>query len=287
VSGIVRRRVRRGIYVATVTVAFASACLTPTPFGGDPEEVDLNAKNLERLKNASVALGESFRFVALGDTHAEYDELERSVRAINAQGDVDLVVHMGDQTNQGLLREFEWEHEVMGELEPPVLFTLGNHDALSDGEAIYRRMYGPLDYAFDHHGYRFVSFNSNNLEFPDTVPNRAWLEREVYETSPRFGVIVFTHHSPETSDASPETIAFYRSLLRSGRVALWIHGHTGRYKLKQTEGVPVIQTGNYHETLAHVRVTTHGRRFEVDFCHLEVCKRLSPEEDPAVVGGAP
>ncbi len=277
-----RRRLLRRLTVSLLTVSAAAACLTPTPFGTESEATDLNAKNVARLEQTPVD-GVQLRLVAFGDTHADYDNLVRTVRAINRGPSLDLVIHLGDQTNQGLLQEYEWEHSVLQELHAPLVFTLGNHDALSSGEAIYQRMYGPLNYAFSHRGYRFVSFNSNTLEFPDSVPDRAWLSNEVFSAKEPHGVLLFTHHSPETNDSPPDVLGYYRELLQSGRVALWLHGHSGDFLVRRLDGVPVVRTGNFHETHNAVRITAHGGTFEFERCRFDECVPVELETEPPPV----
>jgi hypothetical protein len=264
-----------------LAVLAAAACLTPTPFGSESEATDLNGKNVARLDGAPTD-GIRLRLIALGDTHQEYDELARTVRAIDRGPAVDLVIHLGDQTNQGLLQEYEWVHSVMQELVPPLVFTLGNHDALSNGDAIYRRMYGPLNYSFSHRGYRFIGFNSNTLEYPESAPDRDWLSDAVGAADEPYGVILFTHHSPETSDAPPDVLRFYRDLLHSGRVVLWLHGHSGEFRAHRIEGVPVLRTGNFHERLETGRVTVRGEEFEFERCHFDDCRPVELEGEPPV-----
>jgi 3',5'-cyclic-AMP phosphodiesterase len=276
-----RRRLLRRLTVTLLAISAAAACLTPTPFGTESEATDLNAKNVARLDGAPTD-GIRLRLIAFGDTHQEYDELARTVRAINGGPPLDLVVHLGDQTNQGLLQEYEWEHSVLQELVPPIVFTLGNHDALSNGDAIYRRMYGPLNYTFSHRGYRFVSFNSNTLEFPESAPDRTWLTDAVFSADEPYGVILITHHSPETSDAPKDVLRFYRDLLRSRRVVLWLHGHSGEFRAHRIEGVPVLRTGNFHERLETGRVTARGDGFDFERCHQGDCKPVELEVDPPI-----
>ena len=75
-------------------------CFSPTPFSRDVEETDLNAKNLERLEPPSSG-NKSIRFAAISDTHAEYDDLNTTVRALNTRDDLQFIAHMGDQTDFG------------------------------------------------------------------------------------------------------------------------------------------------------------------------------------------
>lgn len=269
------------VVAAACLAVLSTACLGPTPFGAESDERDLNRKNLARLERQR-ARAESLRLAIITDTHAEYDALARTVRALNAD-DLDMVLHLGDQTNLGLLREFEWTRDVMRETEAPLLFTIGNHDAISSGEAIYRRMYGPLDYGFDYAGFHFVVFNSNTLEFPGSAPNVDWLRSEALGRRPR-SVILVTHHGPDTSDTTAVARDLYTVLLQSGCVALWLHGHVAGITRRVVAGVPVVQAGTYQDQRQHVRVEFDGSEFRFERCAFAECSPLFLQPDePATV----
>jgi predicted phosphodiesterase len=267
--------------------AALGGCMTPTPFSVASEDENLNTKNLQRLQgqtaqrlSADSSMSPSaLRFVAIGDTHDEYDDLQTAVDALNSRRDVEFVAHMGDQTNLGLLEEFEWTQEVLSDVRVPVLMTIGNHDAISSGWKIYRDMYGPYDWSFVHRGVKFVFFNSNTLEFPDTAPDRDWLLSEVEDRQGANAIVLVTHHPPITGDAGHDVSLFYRNLLAEHDITLWLHGHVADFLLKTYQDVPVLQVGTFQYHREHVVVTIDGRDVSFELCKYSSCRPVAPDGD--------
>jgi 3',5'-cyclic-AMP phosphodiesterase len=254
--------------------AATAACLTWTPFDAEPQERDLNARNLLELRAREPRQFEAawpLRFAVLGDTHAEHDAVVSTVSAINARDDVEFIAHLGDQTDFGLLQEYDWVHRALGGSAVPVLMTLGNHDALSSGEQIYRKMYGPLDYAFTYRGVRFVFFNSNTLEFPGRAPDRDWLESEVLDRGSAHATVLLTHHSPHTGDADESVREFYAALLNTGNVTLWVHGHEADFALTRERGVMVLQCGTFERWKEHAVVSLSEDSLSIERCQGASC----------------
>jgi predicted phosphodiesterase len=262
----------------------ATSCLVPTPFGSQPEQRDLNARALHRLaasSDAQTAPRREFTFAALGDTHAEYDDLVKVARAINRRQHIDFVAHMGDMTDFGLLQEYAWAHDALSELERPLFVTIGNHDAISSGAAIYREMYGPLEYSFVHQRVKFIFFNSNSLEFPDSVPNRTWLTEQIQNSGDARAVVLVTHHPPWSSDAPRATQLFYAELLQTGRVAAWIHGHIATFQLVRYHGVPILQCGTFQHWREYALVTLAEESLSFQRCNIDQCSTVEPSENDA------
>jgi 3',5'-cyclic-AMP phosphodiesterase len=254
-----------------------AACVQSTPFGSDPEATDQTRSNLEALSARGPA-PMPFKFVAIGDNHDEYDDLARSVEIINARDDIEFVLVLGDMTDRGLLHEYEWTYEVFSRLDIPFLTVIGNHDALSDGTAIYQKLYGPLDYTFEYGGFEFVMFNSNTLEFPGTAPNRQWLTARTSGSAAPRGVVWATHYDVTAPDDLPGngTADFYAELLRTGKVALVAHGHIEDYELSEFEGVRVLQAGTYQVLRTHTIVTVDRDRIDFERCRFESCEPVKP-----------
>lgn len=188
----------RIISVLILTVLFAGC----SKFEFDPNQsVDLksadrlNYRNVERLSGLSNK--EELTFVVTGDSHLDYDNLERMVEEVNSDKDVDFVLHTGDITDHGLLREFEWAVARMEKLKVPFVVTLGNHDLLSNGDEVYRHMFGNENFVFTVDSTRFICYNSNGREydFKGRVPNLPWLE-SVMKPDGTFNSIVLISHVP-------------------------------------------------------------------------------------------
>lgn len=254
-----------------------SGCLKATPFQDDPDEKHLTSRELHRLQ----ALGEPaarWSFVAFGDTHDEYDDLERSVGIIN-QTDSRLALIAGDLCDRGTLQEFEWSGELYRDLKMPFFTVIGNHDELSDGVKIYEAMYGPRNYSFEHGGLKFVFFDSNTLENP-AAPDRDWITEQVREHGSS-KVVLVTHQSPtEPNDVEGGTNKqFYDELLAAGDVSLVVHGHLDEYKLRMVHDVPVLQCGTFETQRTHTLIDFDGSAFAFQVCHFDACEAIDPEPE--------
>jgi 3',5'-cyclic-AMP phosphodiesterase len=266
---------RRSAVIACLLLA---GCLKSTPFKSDPDVVDLTEQQLQKLRE----LGEppkSWTFVAFGDTHDEYDDLERSVEIINRSG-ARFALIAGDLTDRGTLQEFEWSGELYRDLEIPFLTVIGNHDEISDGREIYEKMYGPLNYSFRHGPLKFVMFDSNDLENP-AAPDRAWLTEQVENPGDAWGVVLVTHQSLLDTDAveGGTSHLFYDELLASENVVLAVHGHLDQQRLRQAHGVPVLQCGTFQTTRLHTFIDFDGESFSFRSCRFEECRTIEPEAE--------
>jgi 3',5'-cyclic-AMP phosphodiesterase len=264
------------LLVLSLASLLFGGCLKSTPFKTEPDETDLTGRELRRLE----ALGEpagAFTFLAFGDTHDEYDDLETSVGIMN-QTDARFALIAGDLSDRGTLQEFEWSGELYRKLHMPFLTVLGNHDAISDGKEIYRKMYGPLDYSFRYGPLKFVLFDSNNLETP-SAPDRDWLRSQVEDHGDAQGVVLVTHQSLLDSDAREggDNHVFYDELLQGGDVVLVVHGHLDAQRLRVKHGVPVLQCGTFQTTRLYNLVHFDGERFSFTSCRFEDCHDLEPE----------
>ena len=196
---------------------------------------DLNAKNLERLLQAPVDDTVVIAFV--GDSQRFYDQLERFVGKVNSMPAVDFVLLAGDVSDFGLLSEFEWVHRQFRKLKAPYFAVVGNHDVIANGENVFRRMYGPLDFSFVYDSIKFILHNTNGGEYPSTqVPDLAWLEQELHgENNEMVTHFVGVSHVPPTNhDFQQPLVEPYARLLRETPGFLvslhgHIHNHTDHY----------------------------------------------------------
>jgi Icc-related predicted phosphoesterase len=255
----------------------ACACLRTSPYGADPDERDLNRKNRDALLRRPGP--GRLTFVAISDTHDAYDDLAESAQRISADADVSLVVHAGDISNQGLLQEFVWSDRALREFTMPVLMSIGNHDAISAGKEIYWRMYGPYDHSFVWADLKWVFVNSNTLEFGRNVPDRAWVLREVSDRQGARGVVLVTHQSPTSVNdfRGGDLRQFWRELLDTGAVTLFIHGHLDDFRYSRVGGTPVVQCSTFAEHRTYAKIMIDGAALEVQRCRDEACRRVEPE----------
>ena len=112
-----------------------------------------------------------FRFGILGDMHIGSERAEETARAaiadLNASG-AELVVQMGDITDQGNRSAFELAAKLLEQLEMPYATMLGNHDVYSreenrlSGSEYYTPSFGrePEGLILEHKGFRFAVLDS-------------------------------------------------------------------------------------------------------------------------------
>jgi 3',5'-cyclic-AMP phosphodiesterase len=264
---------RRVAALTAAMMAAAGACVEPTPFDVSPSERELTATNLELIR--AGAPPDSFKFVALGDTHDAYSALADAVDAINARDDIAFVVHAGDQSDLGLRGEYEFTRDQLARLAVPHLTVIGNHDALGDGAEIYRRMYGPLDYSVEIGAAKFIFFNSNSLEFPGQAPDGPWLERQLMELDGARSAIWVTHQEVQRPDDVPggDSRELYARLLDQYPVtSLVVHGHRIEHKLYVHHDVPVLQCGTFQVLFTYNLVTVRGGiATSIEICDPDGC----------------
>lgn len=203
----------------------------------------LNFGNLSRIEE--LGLEGELVFAVVGDTHLDYENLDKMVGVINQDKEMDFVVHVGDITDHGLLKEFEWSASIMQKLQVPYLVTIGNHDVLARGEEVYRHMYGATDFSFVIDSLKFILFNSNGREydFKGQIPNMGWLENEL--TTGDFNrAILFSHVPYYDRDFDQALKPSYLRLLNrvneSTPILAGFNGHLHEPGVRQVAETPVI-----------------------------------------------
>jgi Icc-related predicted phosphoesterase len=256
----------------------ATACITTTPFDADPASRDLTQENLDALAKRSPA--KRFKFVAMGDVHDEYDDLEKTVDIINRRTDLEFVLIAGDMSDRGLRQELEWTEEILRRLRVPYLTAIGNHDAISSGAQIYRKMFGPLDYRFRYGGIEFVFFNSNSLEFEGkTVPDFPWIDAQLTAAADADARVLVTHYPPTFPPNKPEGFydpANYEQLFAKHDVTLFIHSHLNDWGLWNDRRADNLQCGTFQVNRYYNVVTIEGRTVSYERCHFESCAPMTP-----------
>jgi 3',5'-cyclic AMP phosphodiesterase CpdA len=226
--------------IAGAAVALAAGCLEFTPHALPPgSERDTHARSLERL---AAAAGRSGAVVAVvGDVQLRSDHARDAVDAIDARGDVDLVVQLGDFTDLGTIGEYRRMKGVFDRLDAPYLVAVGNHDLLGHGEHIYEAMFGAPDLAFTFARTRFVLLDTNSRErdFDGSVPDVAFLAEALAPSPDHDRALVLSHVAPTSTDFDARLAGAYLALVRAAAPAVSFHGHEHRLELLELAGVPL------------------------------------------------
>lgn len=117
-------------------------------------------------------------FAFITDTQGSYNEMKSGIDYVNKRSDVDFVLHGGDQSDFGLVREFEWCRDNMERLNKPYCVLLGNHDCLGTGEHTYQTIYGRPNFSFNTSFVHFTCLNTVALEYDysNPVPDLYWIK---------------------------------------------------------------------------------------------------------------
>src|SRR5262245_48132666 len=164
----------------------------------------------ETARRLGLATGEKptpFTFAQLSDAHVGFDgpigtrALERAVDLVNAMPQApDLILFTGDLTHD---TEKPGEHaarmklfrDISARLKVKKLYHVpGEHDAGLDGGELFRSVFGPTYYSFDHRGVHFVALDNVSRAHPEVGDEqRAWLTRDLARFPKTAPIVVFTH----------------------------------------------------------------------------------------------
>ena len=193
--------------------------------------VNLNEKNLKKL--LANPTDDTVTIAFVGDSQRFYNELERFVAKANAIPAIDFVLLAGDISDFGLLQEHEWIIRRLANLRRPYFAVVGNHDLVANGEEVFERMFGPLNESFIYGGIKFVSHNTNGLEYKRRqVPDMDWLQKELVVSDSVQHIITVSHVPPFSApEFAPELVSPYTSLLsKTPKLLLSLHGHIHEHK---------------------------------------------------------
>ncbi len=226
-----------------------------------------------------------FRFGILGDLHVGSPRAEPLVSAaiddLNASG-AELVVQLGDITDEGKEEQFRTAADLLGKLRMPVVTMMGNHDVLAlgavdlTGRSFYSASFGrePDGVLLEHRGWRFAVLDSAThlaspftafdlvtgsfLDLPGgaivrgslTVPQHEILAEVAEPGAPP--AFVFLHHPPQPYMGFPPVLFGLRdadsgrlhAVADSGNVWGVFAGHTHRNAITRRYGrVPCTEVG--------------------------------------------
>ena len=172
-----------------------------TRFSGDR---DIIARNVQRIEQ-QLKGRKSMCIAVMSDTQRWYDDTHKIVAHINANPEVDFVIHCGDLTDFSLTDEFIWMRDELQQLKVPYVVALGNHDCLGTGKTLYAAMFGAFEYSFPAGDTHFVVLNTNGLEFPyDPEFYGAYFLKHNLKTVPQeVKRTVVVMHVPPGSDQYP------------------------------------------------------------------------------------
>ncbi len=144
-----------------------------------PAPVGIHERNIPQIQAKADADG-SFSFAFLTDTQGSYDDMRDALDRICSRGDIDFIVHGGDQTDFGLPKEFLWCRDLFECTGIPYIMVLGNHDCVGNGDDTFRYIYGEPNFSFNIGHTHFICLNTVALEYDYSrpVPDLGFIESD-------------------------------------------------------------------------------------------------------------
>ena len=199
------------------------------------------------------------RFVIISDTHISRSggafnlhTFNLGIDQINKIKDVDLFMHLGDITQNGTLLEYEYSLEQFKKFQPvsksPLIFLIGNHDALNVGYLLYEEMIGRRHYEYEDNEIFIIGVDSTKPDLPGGIIHHNIIElvREELmkkERENKFKVVCFHHQLIPIPNTGKERSAIDDSgdmleMLLETKVDLVLNGHrhtSNLYTLSNSE----------------------------------------------------
>lgn len=192
-------------------------------------DTGLTAKNIERIET-NLSGKTSFRFAMISDTQRWYDETEDVVTAINKRGDVDFILHGGDQSDFGVTNEFMLMRDILNDLSAPYLCVIGNHDCLGTGKETYQTIYGDTNFAFTAGNVRFICLNTNAIEYDysEAIPDFSFLDDQLANFPANAEKTVFLMHGDPFSDVFNSNVSrvFEQYVIHFPNTQFCLYGHS-------------------------------------------------------------
>jgi predicted phosphodiesterase len=235
-------------------------------------EHNINATNIARIE-ALCANKDTIRFAVISDSHLALSDLAEEVTDINRRDSIDFVLHLGDLTETGTTKEFEWARRELQKLSKPYVALIGNHDFLGTGEQLYEWMFGEHNFSFIVNGIKFVALDTNAMEYDRMadIPNFAFMEQEARTDSIPFSRTVIMMHAAPYSDEFNNNVskAFDFYVRQFPGLMFCLYGHDHQDTVRDIFNNGIIYYGinsSAHRTYHIFTITPNGyEQQKIDF----------------------
>lgn len=232
-------------------------------------ETGINKKNIGLIEERLHAR-DTFRFAVISDTQGWYDETEEFVAHVNKYGqDIDFVVHAGDLTDYGITDEFLWQRDILEKLDVPYVAIIGNHDCLGNGEKVFQRVFGEMNFTFTAGGVLFVALQTNIFEYDydNPVPNFQFMDDVLARPDLPERTIVLMHVRPYADDFNDNAAMAFEQYVRAFPGTMFcVNGHEHRFQEDDifSDGIMYYgQTCVQHHAYLVFTITPEGYTREV------------------------
>ena len=191
---------------------------------------------------------QQFKFAWLTDVHIGYptaaEDLERSVKDINSQDDVNFTIVSGDITAIGSLSELTTAKSILDKLEKPYYIIPGNHDTKwsESGCTDFIKLWSNDRFVFEEQGILFIGLHEGpRMRMADgyfAPEDLRWFDSlTVSLPNPKQPLVFVTHYPLDEGIAN-----WYEMLDRLKKLdtQLTIFGHGHNNKFYDFEGIPGV-----------------------------------------------
>uniref|UniRef100_A0A7C5EP55 Calcineurin-like phosphoesterase domain-containing protein n=1 Tax=Desulfobacca acetoxidans TaxID=60893 RepID=A0A7C5EP55_9BACT len=206
--------------------------------------------NVCQLKLLKANPPENPAFAVLGDSRGSRRVFSALLKKLNEDPEVAFVIHLGDVVDQPELEQYRlFFSQVREHLFKPLLVTVGNHELVKEGRPLYRRLFGPENYAFSLGKAYFIIFDNARLDSLNEASLR-WLAEELEKARAYPWRLVFLHvplFDPRGGEhrhcLPPEWGWRLADLFRRGGVSHIFAGHIHGYFNGEWASVPFTISG--------------------------------------------
>lgn len=229
------------LWIVTAIAINLSSCgnlIDYSPYDTDVKNTNLNAENIAKIE-ASPPPADTLLIVVISDTHAIHTKLRTAIRFINQMQGISFVVINGDITNWGLAKEYKDFHHDITKLKVPFITVIGNHDYLSNGGQIFKRMFGEVNFSFHAGNQKVIGFDNVVWEKGNHSPDLDWLEANLPSGGDQPSVL-FTHihiWDPQLGNGYADRM---REIIEENRVQLCVFGHGSNYRFQIENNIPYL-----------------------------------------------
>lgn len=218
------------------------------PYSGKIDgQKNINITNIKKIEDR-YANRDTIRYAFISDSQRWYDELDDFVKSVNQRDDIDFIIHGGDVTDFGLIKEFVWQRDILEKLDQPYVVLLGNHDCLANGEEIYAQIFGKPNFSFIAGKTKFLCLNTNALEadYSNPIPDFSFIKNERDTSQEKFDKTVVVMHAAPFSEQFNNNVAevFQYSIREYPNLLYCNNGHGHQYKTEDLFQDDII----YYET---------------------------------------
>lgn len=230
------------LLIISLIIANLSSCdnlVDYSPYDTDVKSLNKNAENISRIQK-TPRLSDSLVIVVISDTHSNHTQLLDAISLINKMPDISFVVVDGDITNWALAKEYKDYSRNLSKLNVPSLTVIGNHDYLSNGAKIYRRMFGDTNFSFNLTDHKIVVFDNIVWERGNRSPDFDWLESALLSEND-LPSILFTHIHPWDPQLENGYAVRLREIIENSPVLISVFGHgTHKYERRNNRQYLVV-----------------------------------------------